>query len=268
MTASIKLSIIVCGIIGLGYLVQDDAKEDILINETIIDNNIVVAPIEKEIKPCRDDMIFINGNYCINPKHICLEWKEDPANTQFARCQRYEENVKCRGGKEYLSFCIDKYEFAGKDNLPVGNVSWTYAKETCNSLGKRLCKEKEWTFACEGEEMRPYPYGFVRDSKLCNFDVERVLDINGALIDKRKSIYDNPECKSPFGVINMVGNIDEWVVSDKPYYSKDGTKIMSSLLKGGWYAPLRNRCRPRTEGHNHLFKELQTGFRCCSDINK
>ena len=39
----------------------------------------------------------------------------------------------------------------------------------CQAQGKRLCTEREWNFACEGEEMRPYPYGWSREPK-CNQD--------------------------------------------------------------------------------------------------
>jgi hypothetical protein len=31
------------------------------------------------------------------------------------------------------------------------------------SLGKRLYREAEWNFACEGEAMLPYPTGLERD---------------------------------------------------------------------------------------------------------
>ncbi|MFS8071048.1 MAG: hypothetical protein ACMG6S_32165, partial [Byssovorax sp.] len=38
-----------------------------------------------------------------------------------------------------------------------------------------------------------------------------------------------------------------------------------SILKGGYWGPVRTRCRPATRSHdeNHLF--YQEGFRCCTD---
>jgi len=39
-----------------------------------------------------------------------------------------------------------------------------------------------------------------------------------------------------------------------------------SALKGGWWMPARNRCRPATTAHDNFFKELQIGIRCCSNI--
>ncbi len=49
-------------------------------------------------------------------------------------------------------------------------VSWYEAKSLCERSGKRLCTEEEWTFACEGEEATPYPYGYVRSDTKCVID--------------------------------------------------------------------------------------------------
>ena len=44
------------------------------------------------------------------------------------------------------------------------------AEAICKKASKRLCTENEWTFACEGEEVRPYPYGWTRDATACVID--------------------------------------------------------------------------------------------------
>ena len=65
-------------------------------------------------------------------------------------------------------------------------------------------------------------------------------------------------CVSPYGVFDMTGNVDEWVVNEegKPY---------KSGLKGGYWGPVRDRCRPMTTAHNEDFLFYQIGFRCCGD---
>jgi formylglycine-generating enzyme required for sulfatase activity len=76
--------------------------------------------------------------------------------------------------------------------------------------------------------------------------------------DLRMSQGETPLCTSPFGARNMVGNVDEWTLRDLtpgPY---------RSALKGGWWLPARNRCRPATVGHYEFYADFQTGFRCCS----
>jgi hypothetical protein len=56
----------------------------------------------------------------------------------------------------------------------------------------------------------------------------------------------------------MTGNVDEWVVNEsaKPY---------KSALKGGYWGPVKTRCRPSTIAHAEDFSFYQIGFRCCSD---
>jgi sulfatase modifying factor 1 len=56
----------------------------------------------------------------------------------------------------------------------------------------------------------------------------------------------------------MTGNVDEWVINEtgKPY---------KSGLKGGYWGPVRDRCRPMTIAHNEEFAYYQIGFRCCGD---
>jgi sulfatase modifying factor 1 len=216
---------------------------------------------------CPDGMVLVEGSYCPEPEQKCIDWMEDPAKFPYARCRAYEQPSTCKVARVPMRFCIDRYEAGDESGLPVGDVSWTQAKAACEAEGKRLCQEQEWVFACEGEEMRPYPYGFVRNPAVCNFEkTEGLVTQQGELADHRQPVTSNPQCLSPFGVQNMVGNIDEWVVLDKPHFSqKNGGRKMMSGLKGGWWGPLRNRCRPTTVDHDELFHELQTGYRCCAD---
>lgn len=217
--------------------------------------------------PCPDDMVHVHGTHCLEVTQRCLEHIEDPRQNPFARCRRFEEPTVCKGERVKMSFCIDRFEMAGEDGLPLADKSFTDAKQLCEQLGKRLCAEREWLFACEGEEARPYPYGFERTPGICNLDITEDLVTNkGLLADHRQPVTANPQCVSPFGVQNMVGNIDEWIVLEKPHWStKIRGKKMISGLKGGWWGPLRNRCRPTTVDHDEIYHELQTGVRCCKN---
>lgn len=226
-----------------------------------------LAPVSvepaNEKAPCPSDMVLVEGNFCPNAEQTCLKWMEDPAKFPYARCAAFAKETVCKAERVPLRFCIDRLEAADNTGMPTGDISWTDASATCKSRGKRLCQEREWLFACEGEEMRPYPYGYARDPALCNFERDDLVD-HGQLTDHREPATSHPDCLSPFGVQNMVGNIDEWVVLDKPYWTNGGKK-MTSGLKGGWWGPLRNRCRPVTLDHDEYFHELQTGYRCCAE---
>ena len=222
---------------------------------------------EKPTAPCPIEMVLVEGEHCTQVAQPCIQYIENPFTNPFARCRAFVEPSKCTGKRVSMRYCIDRLEVDGDDGLPLSDKSWTDAKAICESQGKRLCQEREWLFACEGEEGKPYPYGYVRDSDACNIDqTEGLTTRKGELADRRQPVFANPECLSPFGVQNMVGNVDEWVVLDLPYYSaRNNNRKMQSGLKGGWWGPLRNRCRPTTVDHDEIYHDLQTGVRCCKN---
>jgi formylglycine-generating enzyme required for sulfatase activity len=157
-----------------------------------------------------------------------------------------------------MRFCIDINEYAPEgDALPKNHQSFSDADETCRRAGKRLCLESEWNFACEGEELRPYPYGWKRDSNACNAD-QTDISRGGKLRDLRAPADAYPRCVSPFGVRNMAGNLEEFV-------SIDGTHPVRPAMKGAYWQPSRNYCRAAQTAHGTRYSGTETGFRCCSD---
>ncbi len=229
----------------------------------------LVAPLAEDDsvstpQGCARGMVLVEGEHCPDAIQVCLKWL-DPPPYQNLRCGRYAEPSRCRGDKTKMRFCIDKEEYVDPLDgdsaaaLPVVGKNWLEAKAICEARGARLCKEREWELACEGPDMSPYPYGFARDSATCNHDR---TDLGGAewkLRDHRRPAVDFPNCVSPFGIHNMVGNVDEWVERENmsaPY---------RSALRGGWWLPGRNRCRAATLGHDESYQGKQVGFRCCAD---
>lgn len=209
---------------------------------------------------CPEGMVLVHGNACTEARQICLSWLDTDSGEVPKRCANFSTDVVCTGVRKPMNFCIDRWEYAkSAEELPVSNVSWTVSKDMCRSMGKRLCTESEWVFACEGEEMVPYPTGYSREANKCNFDQMDLVDKKGKMRDLRRPGGEMSECKSPFGVMNMIGNVDEWTEREKAW-----TPWRASL-KGGWWLAGRNRCRPATTGHDEYFFEVQTGFRCCKD---
>ena len=143
--------------------------------------------------------------------------------------------------------------------MPLVYKNWGDAKALCEARGARLCKEPEWEFACEGPEMSPYPYGWKRDNSLCNFDKVNLGGAEDKLKDLRAPVNGFPDCRSPFGVHNMVGNVDEWTERENMAAPN------RSALRGGWWLPGRNRCRAATTAHAEDYSGKQVGFRCCKD---
>lgn len=213
---------------------------------------------------CPSDMVQVDGEYCTEVRHTCEKWLDDP-KLPYARCQRYAPKAECVGKRVSMRYCIDRHEYtAPGDSLPLNWQSFNSASKLCKSLGKRICTESEWNFACEGEEMRPYPYGFSREPK-CNQDRDDLYEPN----PRRQILKDNriasealTECVSPFGVYNMVGNLDEPVLREIARFNPP----YRNGLKGGWWMAARNRCRPATTKHDDHYNDIQVGVRCCGDL--
>lgn len=211
---------------------------------------------------CPPEMVLVEGSYCPNPQHRCLRWLDDES-LPFARCDVYEEPVRCFGERVPMRFCIGRYEYSEPgESLPTNDLSYVAAARLCKARGQRLCTEDEWNFACEGEEMRPHPYGFRREP-VCNQDrgdLVEMRDGSQVLRDQRAAHAAFPDCKSPFGVFNMVGNVDEPVLRPGPHQPS-----FHMSLKGGWWMAARNRCRPATRSHDDYYRGVQVGARCCRD---
>ena len=240
---------------------------------------------------CPRGMIEVTGNQKQDPsatgyydknsveelqKTTCTRW----INREFPeRCAKFDRDKWLEVSKELktkpMHFCIDRFEYPNQKGVfPIIMVNWTESQALCEEQGKRLCDENEWTFACEGDEATPYPYGYERDSTACISD-QTWKPYNGASFSPRegdaaraemdklwqgKASGAQPRCKSPFGVYDMTGNVDEWTRS-----ARAGER--PTILKGGYWGPVRTRCRPSTRSHdeNHTF--YQQGFRCCSDVS-
>lgn len=217
------------------------------------------VPAPALVRPCRDAMVLVDGDYCTEVRQDCSRW-QDPPSTPFARCATFAPSI-CVGKRVHKRFCIDRDEYvAPGQRLPENDVSWSDARSACEKDSKRLCFETEWELACEGEAMLPYPTGYDRDARACNIDKEDLVDPStGRLRDERVPSSQVEACASPFGVASMTGNVDEWVWRDRTPGSG------RSALKGGWWMPGRDRCRPATTVHGEHFRDVQTGFRCCAD---
>lgn len=245
---------------------------------------------------CPGNMVLVEGAYCPIVEQRCKahteEFEREERRRQSLklrgetltqshvseRCIRYESPSICLSkSRQNLRFCIDRYEWPNEaKKLPEFAVTWTRAQEQCAAVEKRLCGIEEFNFACEGEAMLPYAYGFERDAKRCNIDKPYVVPLGTSTpyeacmqlpyckaslekLDQRVPAGSMPECVSPFGVMDMNGNVNEWV-------ERAGESApWRSGLKGGWWGPSRSRCRPTVTAHNELYAGYEVGFRCCKD---
>lgn len=226
------------------------------------------------VAACPSDMVEVEGDYCPWVEQKCLRYLDPPNAEPKLRCAEFEKTRACRMKTDHKHFCVDRYEWPNKlGEMPAISLTWFDAKASYTAIGKRLCMDDEWTLACEGQERTPYPYGYTRDKNVCNtdrtyrepdnqiyeFPLTRAAEV--ARLDQREPIGSRPSCVSAFGVYDMSGNVDEWVVNETQH-----CQPFCSGLKGGAWTPVRNRCRPMTTAHEEKFHYYQVGFRCCADL--
>ena len=221
--------------------------------------SVAATPRAPVADACPSGMVLVEGNYCPEVQQRCLRWL-DSEKGRFAhyRCAEYAPSKCLSAEKKPMRFCIDRDEHVSAgQSLPDNHVSLTGAARACSNEGKRVCRESEWNFACEGEEMRPYPYGFSRDASACNADLTEIVDGDGKLKDLRAPPGAHPRCASPFGVRDLAGNMEEMVARDGPG--------LETAMKGAYWQPSKNHCRAAQTTHDAWYSGTETGFRCCGD---
>jgi formylglycine-generating enzyme required for sulfatase activity len=161
---------------------------------------------------------------------------------------------------------------AGKEDHPVVCVKWHDATAYCNWLAEvtgkayRLPSEAEWEKAARGTDGRIYPWGDEWDATRCN-------SWEGGPGDTTPVGQYSPRGDSPYGCVDMVGNVWEWTLSlfkGYPYDPENGREELKAgddihrVLRGGSWLnnPGYARCAFRSWLDPADFNNF-LGFRLC-----
>lgn len=218
---------------------------------------------------CPTGMQLVEGEYCTEVEHKCLlEWYA-PQNKKVV-CEQFEPHAKCVGARVKKRYCIDRFEWPNQKGVRPEVMNTFYqAQVKCAAIGKRMCTESEWSFACEGPDMKPFPHGFTRDPKRCNGDhdwdepdMKRVAKRDGKELARLwKGVPSGTQgCVSDFGVEDMPGNADEVCAGEAAK-----AKYAAVNTGGPWYSGVRNQCRPKVYTHAEDFYYYFLSFRCCAN---
>ena len=192
------------------------------------------------------------------------------SNSQYALCVAHDACRPPHFGDSDLQSA--KYENPDFSNFPVTNVNWYDARDYCRWVGKRMPSEAEWEKAARGDQdERFYPWGdSIPDCSLTNF-----AGLNGDCPGGKTPAEDYPAGASPYGLLNMAGNVREWVADwyDANYYFSEPPENpqgpdtgWEKVLRGGSYNSDWIDIRVNRRGHNPpTFRGSDIGLRCARD---
>ncbi|MEI7498869.1 MAG: SUMF1/EgtB/PvdO family nonheme iron enzyme [Bacteroidota bacterium] len=162
----------------------------------------------------------------------------------------------------YLKHWSNGIPAVGTDFLPVVYINLDDAKAYAKWAEKRLPTEKEWQYAAQGSDMRKYPWGNKMDSTRCNYNLNFLTPVNKF-----------PKGGSPFGVMDLVGNV--WQMTADIY---DNGSYYYNIIRGGsFYHPTQSiwyvTGGPLPVDHPEMLlliapgldRNATVGFRCAKD---
>ncbi|MCB0191790.1 MAG: SUMF1/EgtB/PvdO family nonheme iron enzyme [Anaerolineae bacterium] len=163
------------------------------------------------------------------------------------------------------------------ETLPIVGIDWDQAVAYCAWAGARLPTEAEWEKAARGVDGRIYPWGNEFDGSVLNYcDTQCVADWRDIHGDDgyryTAPVGSYPTGASPYGVLDMSGNVWEWTAD---WYAADAydhsvyrnptgpeTGLQKVIRGGSWYYPSKSLRVARRHKDVAASAYDNIGFRC------
>lgn len=204
---------------------------------------------------------FAIGKYLITNEHY-KNFREHPNGFRDPRWWEYSpQAIQWRKDHRHPK----PTAFEGRD-LPVTRVSWFDSMAFCiwlsSELGAiiRLPTEQEWQRAAVGDTGWNYPWGNELDETRGNY-AKRLGQVS--------AVGSFPDGQSPFGVMDMTGNLWEWCLTIGGSDDTDLNGYVYRVFRGGaWNVsnPEYLRAIDRGEGHSPRGMLNDCGFRIVMEI--
>ena len=272
--------------------IEFSEPDDSLYYETLVDSP--VSQIQQNILPNTSDKYEINLGYGVKMEFIRIPagrflMGSDPQLDPFASKDEFPQHevyldeywigTTLVTNEQYLAYVeamnissqrITRFSRTDRSKglHPVTNVNYMEAQRFCAWLEKisgnkvRLPSEAQWEKAARGTDGRKYPWG--------NQDPNKKLSQFDLIFGDTAAVFAHPDGASPYGALDMAGNVWEWVAD---WYGDYPSGMVSNpmgpasgeyrVLRGGSWSSNENYIRSAYRDWNYPSGSYSDdGFRC------